>query len=220
MSSYRSAAGLSQETAGKVIGKRQSRMAELEAGQSNISLGDLHLLLNAYHVVDDQRREILMELRQNNHQRGRWTGLTCEVPPGLLQCPSFVHDLYSGHPYAENLIEARLARQTILRRDTEPARVAFIMSESSLRRCYATPEVMREQIDHMIKLSRLSNIQLQVLPFKDDAKACVEVAHRLARVGLRDSKIPFGSPADGVLLVSPDAFAGFLAAITTHRIAD
>jgi hypothetical protein len=41
----------------------------------------------------------------------------------------------------------------------------FVLSESCLRRVVGDAAVMREQIDHLIALSRRPNVFLQVLPF-------------------------------------------------------
>ncbi|MBP2338281.1 transcriptional regulator with XRE-family HTH domain [Saccharothrix coeruleofusca] len=188
----RERAGMSQAQAAAIVEKSQSRMADLEAGQSSITPGDLILLLKGFGVADEDHVQALLELRRNNHQRGRWNGVRAkyseqfrtmvdleencdlirtvesEVPPGLLQCESFVRALYTGFYEGDDLearIKARLARQEIFVKP-DPPQVAFVISESSLRRQYGPPEVMREQVNHMVKLSKLPNVRLQVLPFK------------------------------------------------------
>ncbi|GGP49458.1 helix-turn-helix domain-containing protein [Saccharothrix coeruleofusca] len=188
----RERAGMSQAQAAAIVEKSQSRMADLEAGQSSITPGDLILLLKGFGVADEDHVQALLELRRNNHQRGRWNGVRAkyseqfrtmvdleencdlirtvesEVPPGLLQCESFVRALYSHGNFGDDLeehVKARLVRQEIFHKP-DPPHVAFVISESSLRRQFGPPEVMREQINYMIKLSRLPNVRLQVLPFK------------------------------------------------------
>jgi transcriptional regulator with XRE-family HTH domain len=209
----RSQAGMSQAAAAAVLEKRQSKMTELEAGQASITLGDLMLLLQAFEVTDQAYIEVLLELRRNNHQRGRWTGIRslynerfrtlvdleeqcelirsieCEVPPGLLQCEAFVRALYA-HADFEDLddrVRARLARQEIFYK-SEPPRVGFVISESALRREYGPVEVMREQVDYMIKLSKLPNVDLQVLPFKT----------RVQSASIRDGFVLLRIPSPGV----------------------
>jgi transcriptional regulator with XRE-family HTH domain len=188
----RERAGLSQAQAAALIEKSQSRMADMEAGQSSITPGDLILLLKGLGVTDEAHVEALLELRRNNHQRGKWTGVrsmyaepfrtmidleeNCdlirtvetEVPPGLLQCESFIRALYALSDDDRDLdarVQARLARQAIFHKPDAP-QVAFVISESALRREYGPPEVMREQLNYMIKLSKLPNVHLQVLPFR------------------------------------------------------
>lgn len=43
--------------------------------------------------------------------------------------------------------------------------------------------------------------------------ACIEVAMGSDAVGVRDSKVPFGSEADHILTFSPEQFASFRNAI-------
>nr|WP_042182681.1 helix-turn-helix transcriptional regulator [Kibdelosporangium sp. MJ126-NF4]CEL15144.1 Putative DNA-binding protein [Kibdelosporangium sp. MJ126-NF4]CTQ93260.1 Putative DNA-binding protein [Kibdelosporangium sp. MJ126-NF4] len=198
MAHLRAHAGMSQTEAAAVLEKRQSKITELESGQTSVTLGDMLLLLQAYGVTDQAHTNVLLELRRGAHQRGRWGGvrrfyneefrtmidleencdlirsIECEVPPGLLQCESFIRAMYpiSQMEDRDHRVEARLARQAILHK-AEPPDVAFIVSESSLRRMYGSAEVMREQIDYMIKLSKLPNVRLQVLPFRTPVRSSV-----------------------------------------------
>ncbi|MGP4015054.1 DUF5753 domain-containing protein [Saccharopolyspora sp. 5N708] len=92
-----------------------------------------------------------------------------EVVPGLVQCESYVRAMHADEPdnqdvSLEDKIRARLARQDILDKP-EPPVVHFVLSESCLRRVWGDSEVMREQIDYLIKLSDRPNIHLQVMPF-------------------------------------------------------
>lgn len=185
-------ANLSQEEAAALIEKGQSKIAALEAGQASITPGDLLLLLKGLGVTEQPHIDVLMELRRNNYQRGKWSGIRSlysesfrtmvdleehcdlirtvesEVPPGLLQCEAFIRALFSHRHTGADLdarVQARLVRQGIYTR-TDPPQVAYVISESSLRREYGPPEVMREQVDFMIKQTKRPNVRLQVLPFK------------------------------------------------------
>jgi transcriptional regulator with XRE-family HTH domain len=191
----RDQAGLGQEEAGRHIAKRANRVAEFESGQRIISEDDLLVLLTVYGVKDRKRIANLTELRRNNTDRGRWSGhraaypeqfrmfvdleedadlirtVEAEVVPGLIQCEPYVRALYAERSRyedalgTEDLIRSRLARQEIFDRPDAPD-LLVVISESALRRMQGDREVMRAQIDHLIKVSRRPNIQLQVLPFK------------------------------------------------------
>lgn len=186
-------AGVSQSDAAKLIETSQSRIALLINGGGSISPGDLVMLADKLGFNDEGYKEALRELRRDNHKRGFWStghnraysedlrllidlekhadqtrAVQVEVVPGLLQCESYVRAMHADHPEQdvplEDQITARLARQDILDRP-EPAMVQFVLSESCVRRTWGDAEVMREQVDHLIKLSRRSNILLQLLPF-------------------------------------------------------
>ncbi|WP_243794828.1 helix-turn-helix transcriptional regulator [Saccharopolyspora gloriosae] len=191
-------AGLSQGEAAKLIETSQSRIALLINGGGSISPGDLLLLADKLGFGDEGYKEALRELRRDNHKRGFWTtghnraysedlrllvdlekhadqisSAQVEVIPGLLQCESYVRAQHSDRAEAgdvplEDQIKARLARQDILDK-AEPPVVQFVLSESCLRRVWGDSEVMREQIDYLIKLSKRSNVLLKVIPFDQPA---------------------------------------------------
>jgi transcriptional regulator with XRE-family HTH domain len=194
----REQAGIGQEEAGAHINKRQNRLGELESGHRIISEPDLTTLLKLYGVTDQARIDTLTELRRDNSHRGRWSGhravypeqfrmfidleedadqirtVAAEVMPGITQCEAYVRAMYEERSTYENslsvddLVRARLARQAIFDKPGAPD-LLVVMSESSLRRVQGGPEVMRAQIDHLIKLSRRPNVQIQVLPFKTNS---------------------------------------------------
>lgn len=191
-------AGISQTEAAKLIETSQSRIALLINGGGSISPGDLVLLADKLGFHDEGYREALRELRRDNHKRGFWTtghnraysedlrllvdlekhadrirSMQAEVIPGLLQCESYIRAQHSEQPESvdaslEDRIKARLARQDILAK-SEPPVVQFVLSESCVRRVWADAEVMQEQIDHLIKLSKRPNVMLQIMPFDQPA---------------------------------------------------
>lgn len=102
--------------------------------------------------------------------------------PGLLQTPGYarlvenlqiiVPDYYS--PYAEipdvpknadDRVKMRLKRQEVLERDN-PASLHALIDESVLRRRLSDPEIMREQLRHLIAMSERPNVHIQVIPFE------------------------------------------------------
>lgn len=137
----------------------------------------------------------LLELRRDNHKRGYWTMgyhrayneeirllidlenhadqiryCEVEVMPGLVQCEAYVRALHADMPDEDGVtlddrVQARLARQQIYDK-ANPPDVYFVLSESCLRRVRGDEEVMREQIDYLIRLSNRRNIMIQVMPFK------------------------------------------------------
>ncbi|MEV5544369.1 helix-turn-helix transcriptional regulator [Saccharopolyspora shandongensis] len=191
-------AGISQSEAAKLIETSQSRIALLINGGGSIAPGDLVMLADKLGFDDEGYKEALRELRRDNHKRGFWsTGYNrayaedlrllvdlekhadqiraaqVEVVPGLLQCESYVRAQHAEQPEArdvslEDRIKARLARQDILDKP-EPPVVQFVLSESCVRRTCGDADVMREQIDYLIRLSKRPNIMLQVMPFDQPA---------------------------------------------------
>ncbi|SFS65248.1 helix-turn-helix domain-containing protein [Saccharopolyspora flava] len=187
-------AGLSQSEAAKLIETSQSRIALLINGGGSISPGDLVLLADKLGFDDEGYKESLRELRRDNHKRGFWTtghnraysedlrllvdlekhadqirAAHVEVIPGLLQCEAYVRAQHeersgAGDVSLDERVEARLARQEILAGSEAPI-VQYVISESCVRRTWGDADVMREQMDFLIKLSKRPNIMLQVMPF-------------------------------------------------------
>lgn len=192
-------AGVSQAEAAKLIETSPSRIATLLNGGGTVSPGDLERLARKLGFTQDGYQESLLELRRDNHKRGYWTtghnraysedmrllvdlekhadqirDAQVEVVPGLLQCEAYVRaqhpDEQDGtHLSLEDRINSRLARQDILDRP-DPPMTQFILSEGCVRQVWGDNEVMREQIDYLIKLSKRPNINVRLMPFAMPAR--------------------------------------------------
>jgi transcriptional regulator with XRE-family HTH domain len=189
-----SAAGMKQEDAGALLEIGQSKISGLLKGTGNISVGDLERLANKLGFTDPDHHAALFELRRDSHKRGFWSmgyrrayreefrlridleeradrirAVAVEVVPGLAQCESYVRALHADMPDQEGLtlddrVEARMARQNIFDK-TDTPNVHFVLSESCLRRVWGGADIMREQLDYLVKLSNRPNVMIQVMPF-------------------------------------------------------
>ncbi|REE96305.1 helix-turn-helix domain-containing protein [Thermomonospora umbrina] len=89
--------------------------------------------------------------------------------PGLLQAEGYARAVIAGGApeatasHIDRLVAARLRRQEVLRKK-EPLKFWAIIDEAALRRRVGTPEVFNEQMDHLIEVSQLPNVTLQVIP--------------------------------------------------------
>ncbi|WP_308120837.1 helix-turn-helix domain-containing protein [Streptomyces poriferorum] len=90
--------------------------------------------------------------------------------PGLLQAEAYVHALYRSRvpAYTEDEIArhvgARLERQTVLSR-TPPPRIGYVIEESVLDRTLGGPEVLKEQLRHVLDcMERYNHLTVQVMP--------------------------------------------------------
>ncbi|MFF1921121.1 helix-turn-helix domain-containing protein [Streptomyces sp. NPDC058221] len=96
--------------------------------------------------------------------------LETSVVPGLLQTADYARAVtrasLDGLPAGQldSLVEVRLARQGVLRRDP-PLRLSAVLDEAVLRRAVGGHRVMREQLRHLIRLAQLPHVDLQLLPF-------------------------------------------------------
>ncbi|MFC5748380.1 helix-turn-helix domain-containing protein [Actinomadura rugatobispora] len=81
---------------------------------------------------------------------------------GLAQTPAYASALLKGNKEA---VEARLARQVITSRDGEKAApfLVLLVDEQALHRPVGTAETMKEQLEHLVALTSLPNVTVQVV---------------------------------------------------------
>ncbi|MEV5257681.1 helix-turn-helix transcriptional regulator [Streptomyces anulatus] len=93
----------------------------------------------------------------------------CRLIPGLLQTAAYTRTLFADRlpPLNDEQIEARLAarleRQQLLRNRPNTA-FSFILEEHLFLRDLGGREVTGELIDHILDLSELRNVEIQIMP--------------------------------------------------------
>src|SRR5580700_3083653 len=90
--------------------------------------------------------------------------------PGLLQTEAYARAILETHPdVTEDVVNERLAgrlsRQAILERgDPPPPVVGALIDQSALNREIGGPVVMRDQLAHLVTMSRRPNVTIQIIP--------------------------------------------------------
>jgi transcriptional regulator with XRE-family HTH domain len=186
--------GITREDAGWEIRASGSKISRMELGRVSFKERDVADLLTLYGVADEGERGALLSLARQANTPGWWhqfgdilppwfqsyLGLetaaslirTYEVQfvPGLLQTTDYARAvILLGHAAAsageiDRRIELRRARQQVLTR-LDPPQLWAVIDEAVLRRPIGGPDVMRGQIEALIKASRLPNVRLQIIPF-------------------------------------------------------
>ena len=94
------------------------------------------------------------------------------IVPGLLQTEAYMRALFatsvSPDPQQarlERAVSLRLARQRRLTGPAAPLTFAAIIDESVVHRRIGDGTVMTDQLRHLIAMSQLPNVTLQILPF-------------------------------------------------------
>lgn len=136
---------------------------------------------------------------------GNYLGLESVATTLRAYDPSLVHGLLQTADYAravirggrpelldyhvEQLIEARARRQEVLtREDPPPLMLWSVMDEAVLRRQVGGQETMHAQIQHLIAMSAMPNVTLQVMP--DSLGAHAGMAGRLTILQFEASARP------------------------------
>jgi transcriptional regulator with XRE-family HTH domain len=207
---WREANGITREAAGEVIRASHAKITRLELGRVGFKERDIFDLLTLYGVTDEREREEYLELARRANVRGWWHQHGPVLPSwfemylGLEQAASvirtyqvqFVPGLLQSEEYARGVIlvgheddpaeeidrrvQLRLARQKML---TEPgaARLWAVIDEAALRRPFGPPRVMRAQLRHLLEVSELPNVTVQVMPFRFGGHAAVGGAFTILR---------------------------------------
>ncbi|WP_030060827.1 MULTISPECIES: helix-turn-helix domain-containing protein [Streptomyces] len=188
----RTAAGLSAPEAGALVGMKGPAVSHTEAGRITLNSERLETWLDAYGCTDPVFRAKLAEMGRSSG-KGWWTDFADRVPtllldlaeadhsaasmdnfetfyvPGLLQVPAYIEAIYEDASQHRQLdveaeIEFRKQRQRILT-DLPRREFRFVIHETALRMRFPGDAVMREQLVHLLEISELPNISIQVLPF-------------------------------------------------------
>jgi transcriptional regulator with XRE-family HTH domain len=187
--------GMSTEEAGYEIRGSHSKISRMELGRVGFKERDVSDLLTLYGVDDPEEREALLQLAKEANTPGWWhrygdvlpgwfetyLGLegaasllrTYEVQfvPGLMQTEDYARAVvrlgYGDAPDEEmqRRVGLRMTRQE---RFTEPGSsptLWAVLDEAVLRRPLGGREVMRAQVRHLIEMTSLPNVTLQIVPF-------------------------------------------------------
>ncbi|GAA0408420.1 helix-turn-helix transcriptional regulator [Streptomyces luteireticuli] len=113
--------------------------------------------------------------------------------PGLLQTPEYIRAVLRRHDLSEDslarTINGRLERQAVLY-DSKKA-LHFVITEPALRWQIVAPQMMAAQLDRIVSISRLSHVDIRVVPLgarqtdianhafviRDDRLVTVETVH-------------------------------------------
>lgn len=192
----REARGISREAAGDAIRGSHAKISRLELGRTGYKELDVSDLLTLYGVVDPDERAEFLALARQASVPGWWNKYSDVLPPwfeqligleeaafvirtyevqfvpGLLQTQEYARAVTRlGHPRAgekeiEQRVRLRSTRQQVLERPRGP-KLWAVVDETALRRPPGgSPELMRDQVDHLLRVAELPHVTLQIAPFR------------------------------------------------------
>nr|WP_307849894.1 helix-turn-helix transcriptional regulator [Saccharopolyspora sp. HNM0986] len=190
----REASGISRDDAGYEIRGSGSKISRLELGRVGFKERDVADLLTLYGVADETERATFLEMVRQSNQPGWWHRYSDLVPswfqdyvgleesasriqtyeiqfvPGLLQTEAYARAIASqGMPEAvdeevDRRVGLRMYRQRLFNQPNAP-KLWAVIDESVLHRPIGGRAVLREQIEHLLEITKLATVSLQVLPF-------------------------------------------------------
>jgi transcriptional regulator with XRE-family HTH domain len=198
----REAANCTTGQAADTIRASPSKLSRLERGRSGVRPRDIADLLTLYGITDEAEREELLILARQANVPGWWQRYNDVLPRwfelyiGLEEAASvirayevqLVHDLMQTEDYARAVIllsdaqtpagevdrrvSLRIKRQQLLTRPGAPELWA-VLDETALRRLPGGPQVIRAQLEHLLQLTGLPNVTLQIVPLRSGPPAAV-----------------------------------------------
>jgi transcriptional regulator with XRE-family HTH domain len=191
----REAADLTTGQAATAIRATHSKISRLERGRSAARQRDVADLLTLYGVTNEVERERLLTLARQSAAPGWWQQYNDILPRwlelyiGLEKAASmirtyevqFIHGLMQTEDYAravvlianssaparevERRVSIRMKRRQLLTQPDAPE-VWAVLDEAALRRVPCDRKVMRRQLEHLLQITDLPNVTLQIVPFR------------------------------------------------------
>jgi transcriptional regulator with XRE-family HTH domain len=167
---------LSLAAVGEIIGRERSLVSHVESGNTKLQGAHARKLDRAWDTDGFFRR--LVKYAKAGHDV-EWfkTHLELEAGadelriwelgwiPGLFQIEGYARAAFeaAGLEDVEEWVSTRLNRQGCLHRKPRP-RVWVILDQGVIEQPVGAPEVMREQLAHLIELAQLPSITIRVVP--------------------------------------------------------
>jgi hypothetical protein len=211
----REAAGFSRSEAGWEIRSSESKVSRMELGRVGFKERDVNDLLSFYGLDDAEERERLLALAREANNPGWWHRYGDVLPswfhsyldleaaasmirtyelqfvPGLLQTEDYIRatvQLGRGVIPADEVdrrVALRIRRQAILTRP-DPVRLWAVLDESALRRPIGGEKALVQQIEHLIDMTQLPHVTLQVMPFTISSNSGSAGAYSILRFAEQD----------------------------------
>lgn len=199
LSRYRNERGLSGTALAAELGVGQPQLSRIETGRTKITSATLARLVDVLAIPDNDACT-LDELRRGCAEPGWWQDygdilsepvemlIELEVEaswirsyeghviPGLLQTRDYAERIMTAGSMhirvsdIDRYLELRMRRQQRL---TDGMRFTAILSEAAIRQQVGGPEVLRDQLRHITRVTRECDVTVQVVPFTADAHAAL-----------------------------------------------
>ena len=190
----RERADLTGDHVAERLGWSASKISRIELARTGVTVADVRKLLKQYGVEGTQSEDLLALAREASRKGwwaaysdslpeaySFYIGLEAEartvqnwetqVLPGLLQTEAYAQAVIGSlqaiatiPPSAiDRRVETRLARQRLLTSGS-PLELRAVIDESVLRRRFGEESTMRRQLQHLVEISQLPNVTVNVLP--------------------------------------------------------
>ncbi|MEU2872423.1 helix-turn-helix transcriptional regulator [Streptomyces olivoreticuli] len=217
--------GLTQAQLGELVRLSRSRIAQFELG-TDVPPFDIAQLLDRALEADGDLVELWDYLDRSRDDRWSEKLIDAESKakkiqhytdtiPAMFQTREYATVmLRAGIPFYGGNLEEKLAlrmkRQQFLD-GPKPPWIWSVLDEAALYRDLDQPEVMRDQLEHLLKLAERRHINIQVVPFRQET--LITGIGMTFIFTLRDGRTAMyrEGPADAMFITDPDVVEPFSA---------
>jgi transcriptional regulator with XRE-family HTH domain len=234
----REAAGVTGEAAAAQLGWSGAKISRIENARTLITVADLRKLIELYGVTGAESERLVdlartarqrgwwaMYAETLRPEQATYIGLESEATAihsydvlifaGLVQTERYMRALFNvaGNQISpgevERRVQIRLTRQQrIYGVNGPPINLVAIFDESVIRHNVGGPDVMREQLLHVLELSDLPNITLGVLPYSVGAHLGMAGAFKIFQFPhYMDPEVVYTEQFNSELLIEDERYA-------------
>jgi transcriptional regulator with XRE-family HTH domain len=194
--------GKTREAVAGYVGCSPVTVTRIESAQTAGTVAIVARMLEFYGVKDAQL-DVLLTLCREARKRGWWHHYSGTIPewfevyvgleeeaseilsyqteaiPGLLQIRDYIRAIsmaglqVPAEEELDRLVALRLKRQERLTASDAP-KMWVVLNEAAIRREVGGRLTLREQLGHLIKVSHLNHVNLQILPYSAGAHPAMD----------------------------------------------
>lgn len=192
----RSEAGLTREEAAENLGFSLSKLTRIEGGDQGVSRPDLRAMIALYRITDESRVGELTQLALGSRRQVWWSGYrdiitrqfgqylglegsaSCirvfhpTLVPALLHTPDYAFELLSvrmSEERARELVRLRAERQERIFGKAASPKLRFVFGEEAFIRPIGPPEVMQQQLRHLVTMAAKASVSIRIVPLNAGA---------------------------------------------------
>jgi transcriptional regulator with XRE-family HTH domain len=166
--------GLSQDQLAKEIYATRESIAAYETGRNRPDedfckrldeyFGSGELFQGTwYHAQREHLREWMEAYFEHENESCEIRSFQPMYIPGLLQTEHYIRATWLPNTVVEEKVNQRLARRDVLTRENDPPHLFAVIDQAALIRRVGGTGVMREQLKHLLTMSELPNVTIQLV---------------------------------------------------------
>ncbi|MEE1755711.1 helix-turn-helix domain-containing protein [Streptomyces sp. SP18CS02] len=221
---HRERAKVSQEALGRHTGYSKSQVAMIERGERRprgnfVELADD--LLGAQGALLEVAKELTASgvaawFEDYLEEEAKAAGIhkyETHVIPGLLQTEAYARAVFGCHSPAlddeeiEAGVTARLARHRVFVHKPTPS-ISFVLEKALLLRPLGGPDVLKENLLHILDVGRLRHVEVQVMPEDRQTHAGLNGSFTLLETAERRSQLVYVEGQGGRYFLSEQPDTG------------